>query len=163
MARGGADAATGETLFDLPRHICSRRRGPKADGKAQLFVTRTDGVLVPSFGEIQLLDLRAVTPAIAWSRTNAAWISADLPRMGATWSTSASQGMRHVLVCQTGPDKQPCLLVAQRNSGRESFSTSLTSMRARKDDGLEKSLASFGLPGDIDASHFRHWAMVLAP
>ena len=82
------NAATGEQLFDLPRQFVQGTADVEGDGKVELFMIETDGVLVPAFGTIQLADLHGGAPAVKWSQTNSAWVCADLPRMGATWSTS---------------------------------------------------------------------------
>ncbi|PYK58247.1 MAG: hypothetical protein DME21_16045, partial [Verrucomicrobia bacterium] len=110
------NAGTGEQLFDLPRQFVEGTADVEAVGKAELFMIGTDGVLVPAFGTIQLVDLRSAAPSVKWSQTNSAWICADLPGMDATWSTSASQGMRQVLLSEGGRGERPAFLVAQRKA-----------------------------------------------
>ena len=145
------NAATGEPLFDLPRQFVQGTADVEADGKAELFMIGTDGVLVPSFGAIQLVDLRAGAPSVKWSQTNSAWACADLPRMDPTWSTSASQGMRHVLLSEDGRGTGPSFLVAQRESDAEApFATTLTALHAGKEGKLEKLWQVSGLPGDLE-------------
>src|SRR5207245_4914319 len=92
------NAATGEQLIDLPRQFVQGNADVDGGGKAELFVIGTEGVLVPTFGTIQLVDLRSGAPAVTWSQANSSWICADLPRMEATWSTSASQGTSQVAI-----------------------------------------------------------------
>src|SRR5439155_15220394 len=91
----------------------------EADGKAELFLIGTDGVLVPAFGTIQLVDLRGGAPSVRWSQTNASWVCADLPKMDATWATSASQGMRQVLLSEGGRGERPASVVSQRKADAE--------------------------------------------
>src|SRR2546422_391158 len=57
------NAAAGETLFDLPRQFVQGTADLARDGKAKLFVIGTEGVLVPAFGTLQLVDLRGGAPA----------------------------------------------------------------------------------------------------
>ena len=143
------NAATGEQLVDLPRQFLQGTANAEADGKAELFLIGTDGVLVPAFGTIQLLDLRGGAPSAKWSQTNAAWVCADLPRMDATWSTSASQGMRQVLISEGGRGERPAFLIAQREPDAESpFPTTITAMRAGNEGKLETIWQVSGLTGD---------------
>src|SRR3989440_8413050 len=132
------NAATGETLFDLPRQYMQGTADVESKGKDELFLIETNGALVPAFGTIQLMDLRGGAPSVKWSQTNSAWICADLPGMDATWSTSASQGMRQVLLSAYGRGKGTAFLAAQRKADTEApFPTTLTAMRAGKDGKLE--------------------------
>jgi hypothetical protein len=144
------NAATGAQLFDLSRQFVQGTADVDADGKAELFTIGTDGALVPAFGAIQLVDLKGRAPSSKWSQLNSAWVCADLPRMDPTWSTSASQGMRHVLLSEGGRGTRPAFLVAQRKGGSEApFPTTLTAMHAGKDGNLEKLWQVSGLPGEL--------------
>ena len=58
------NAATGETLFDLARQYVQGVADVDGDGKAELFVMDTDGVLVPTFGNVQLVSLKGAKPLI---------------------------------------------------------------------------------------------------
>ncbi len=150
------NAATGERLFDLPRQYVLGSAEVEANGKAELFTIETDAVLVPAFGTIQLVDLRGALPSVKWSQANSAWACADLPRMDATWSTSASQGMRHVLLSEADLGTRPAFLVAQRPPDAEApFPTTLTAMRAGKDNKLERIWQVSGLPGDLEVLALR--------
>ena len=143
------NAATGTQLFDLPRQFLQGTGDVEAEGKAELFMIGTDGVLVPAFGTIQLADLRGGAPSVKWSQTNSAWVCGDLARMDPTWSTSASQGMRQVLLSEGGQGERPAFLVAQRNTDAEApFPTALTAMHAGKDGNLETIWQVSGLTGD---------------
>ena len=147
------NAATGERLIDLPRQFVQGTADADGGGKAELFVIGTEGVLVPTFGTIQLVDLRSVAPAVTWSQANSSWICADLPRMEATWSTSASQGMRQVVLCQDAPGKRPAVLVAQRKPSAEPpFPTTVTAMRVGKEGRPESLWHVSGLPGNPELS-----------
>jgi outer membrane protein assembly factor BamB len=129
------NAATGETLFDLPRQFLQGVADVNADGKAELFVIGTEGGLVPEFGTAQLLELSSKEPFTRWSQKNSAWICADLPEFGPTWSTTASQGMRHVLLNE---GERPAFLAAQRDANAEApFPTSLTAARVDNRHKLE--------------------------
>ena len=142
-------AATGEPLFDLPRQFVQGAADLEADGKARLFVIGTDGALVPAFGIIQLVDLSRGAPSVKWSQTNSAWVCADLPGMDATWSTSASTGMRQVLLSESGRGRRPAFLVAQRKADAEApFPTTLKAMRLAKDGELEEVWQVSGFAGD---------------
>jgi len=144
------NAATGEQLFDLPRQFVQGTADVEADGKAELFTISTDGVLLPAFGAVQLVDLRGGASSVKWSQTNSAWVCADLPRMDPSWSTTASQGMRHVLQSEGGRGTKPAFLVAQRKTDAEApFATMLAAMHADKEGKLEKMWQVSGLPGDL--------------
>ena len=69
--------------------------------------------------------------------------------MDPTWSTSASQGMRQVLLSEGGRGERPAFLVAQRKADAEApFLSTLTAMHAGKDGKLETIWQVSGLPGD---------------
>ncbi len=143
------NAASGERLFDLPRRFVQGTAEVDGQGKAKLFVIGTDGVLVPTFGTIQLVDLSSSWPSTNWSHANSAWVCSDLPRMDATWSTSASQGMRQVALSQGGPGERPAFLVAQREANSEPpFPTTLIAMRVGTNERPETLWRVSGLPGD---------------
>ncbi|MCU0959671.1 MAG: hypothetical protein MUF48_06155 [Pirellulaceae bacterium] len=91
------DAESGHTLVDLPRRFSWGSCSLDGGSSESLFVTTTDGVLVHELGHCQLLHIEDGDPRELWSQAAAAWCTADWPRLGATWSTTASQGMRHVL------------------------------------------------------------------
>jgi len=114
------DASNGTTLQDFPRRSVQGTADIDADGKAELFLLETDGVLVPSFGTVELVSLQSSGPALRWSQVNAAWGCADLPWMETNWSTTASQGMRDLLVTKSGMEGRPTFLVAQRAAHAQS-------------------------------------------
>lgn len=131
------NASTGQTLADFPRRFVQGTADLKGDGKARLFLVETDGVLVPAYGMIELVGWNDGGPAVEWSQPNAAWVCADLPQMGPTWSTTAAQGMRHVLLAADDKRRHPAFLVAQRDpAAQPPFPTTLTALR----------LSSRGLP-----------------
>ncbi|MHC4176439.1 MAG: FG-GAP repeat domain-containing protein, partial [Planctomycetota bacterium] len=96
------DAAGGQVVRDFARRFVQGVADVDADGSAELFVTSTNGVLVHTCGRIELMGLAGREPSVRWSRENASWCTADLPRLGRTWSTTASRGMQHVLLCEGG-------------------------------------------------------------
>jgi hypothetical protein len=108
------DAATGKTIGDQPRRYVQGTTDVDADGAEELFLIRTDGELVPSCGHIELVGVRGPTPTVHWSHDQAAWCVADLPRFGPSWSTTASQGMQHVLL---RGDKRPTFFVRTWDAG----------------------------------------------
>ncbi|MGO8745320.1 MAG: FG-GAP-like repeat-containing protein [Thermoguttaceae bacterium] len=92
------DAGNGRTLWDLPRRFFHGSADVDGDRAAELFLTTTNGELVPGCGTIELVGFRGLKPAVRQSYQNAAWCLADVPCFGPTWSTTASQGMQHVLL-----------------------------------------------------------------
>jgi hypothetical protein len=142
------NAATGEQLFDFPRRFIQGAADTDGDGKSELFLIGTDGVWVPEFGRIELVSLHSGSPQVAWSRPHAAWACADLPAMGPTWSTTASQGMRQVLVAEGR--ERPAFLVAERAAdGEAPFSTTLDAVRFGTGGRPEMLWQVSGLPADL--------------
>ncbi len=141
------NAATGDSLFDLPKQVLQGAADIDGDGKAELFVMGTDGALVPAFGVIQVVGLRDGSVSRGkWS--NSAWACADLPAMGTNWSTTASQGMRHVLLNEG--DEQPTFLVLQRKEATEApFLTSVIALQSTKDARFKSVWQVLGLPGEV--------------
>ena len=92
------DATTGKSLLDLPRRFLQGTADVDADGAAELFTIATDGVFVPSSGHIELVGARGSRSTVKWARDNAGWCLADEPRFGPWWSTTATQGMQHVVI-----------------------------------------------------------------
>ncbi len=102
------DGCSGETKADLPRRYFLGASQLAEGQSASLFVTSTNGVLVHRAGDIELVQIGEQDPQVCWHQPSSAWCTVDLPRMGSTWSTSASQGMRHVLL---SGDQQPVFFV----------------------------------------------------
>ncbi|MBC8868275.1 MAG: PQQ-binding-like beta-propeller repeat protein [Planctomycetes bacterium] len=141
------DATTGEVVCDLPRRFVQGAADVDDDGTAEIFVASADGVHVLSCGQIELIALDDRTPTVRWSRREAAWCSADLPQLGSTWSTTASQGMQHVLLGQ-GP--RPVLLVSSRAFDTDG-TVSLSAMRTGANNELESLWEIDGLPDVTEA------------
>jgi len=141
------DAATGEVVCDLPRRFVQGIADVDDDGAAEIFVAGTNGVHVLECGQIELTALDDQTPTVRWSRQDAAWCSADLPQLGPTWSTTASQGMRHVLL---GEGPRPVFLVSSRASDTDGM-VSLTAMRTSASNDLEPLWEIDGLPEETEA------------
>ena len=147
------NAATGETRHDFPRRFLQGATDVDADGKAELFLIGADGVLVPAFGSIELVSLRGRAPSVLWSQTDAAWGTADWPSFERTWSTTASQGMREVLVAggERGAHKSKSFLTAQRTpKGEPPFLTTLSALRVGEASQVETLWQVTGLPGDLE-------------
>ena len=144
------DASTGAQLQDFPRRFVQGTKDIDGDGKAELFLAGTEGLLVPGFGKIELVSLRPVGPVVRWSRENAAWGCADLPWMETNWSTTASQGMRDILVTERSAGARPTFLVAERNPQSEApFSTTLRAMSWGANGMLATNWEVAGLLGDL--------------
>jgi len=141
------DAANGRTLCDLPRRFVQGSADVDGDGAAELFVTTTDGELVPRNGTIELIEARGPKPVVRWSCHNAAWCLADLPCFGATWSTTASQGMQHVLLRGKA---HPTFFVTTWEAG-ESRRVALSAIRYRGDHQIETLWKLENLPETSEA------------
>ena len=141
------DAATGEPVCDLPRRFVQGVADVDDDGAAELFVQSTNGVLVLTSGQIELVAFEDRTPAVRWSQQDAGWGTADLPQLGSMWSTTASQGMRHVLL---STNNRPAFLVAARGANG-ARTVSLSAMRMGANDQLETLWAVATIPDEMDA------------
>src|SRR6185436_14108697 len=107
-------------------------------------------VLVPAFGAIELAGVLQGTPAVKWSKQNAAWACADVSGLDPTWSTTASQGMRQVLIAANGKETRPVFLVAEREaSAAPPFVTTLRAMRIVTNGVTETIWHASGLVGDL--------------
>lgn len=136
------DAANGRTLFDMPRRFIQGTADVDGSGAAQLFVTATDGELVPKCGTIELIEFQGNKPVVRWSRENSAWCVADLPHFGPTWSTNAAQGMQQVLL---RGKKRPVFFVKtwKENDARR---CTLSAMQCRADRRIETLWSLEGVP-----------------
>jgi hypothetical protein len=163
------DGASGEPVCDLPRRFVRGVADVNGDGRAELFVQSSNGVLVLACGQIELIAIENQMPTIRWSQQDAGWCTADLPHLGETWSTTASQGMRHVLLSTTGEttnvglvcnlsgqdailshDERPVFLVAARDDGG-SRTVSLSAKRTSADNHLESIWEIEGIPAEMNA------------
>ena len=144
------NAANGQTLCDFPRRFLQGAGDMDGDDKAELFLVGTDGVLVPAFGTVELAGVSRGAASIKWSKQNAAWACADVAGLGATWSTTASQGMRDVLLAEAGKDKRPAFLIAQRKpNSAPPFMTTLSAMHFGTNGRVEEIWQAADLPGDL--------------
>jgi hypothetical protein len=141
------NAANGQTLCDLPRRFVQGSSDVDGDGAAELFVTTTNGELVSTCGTIELIGCQGKKPEVRWSCPNAAWCLADIPCLGSTWSTTAAQGMQHVLLRGTS---RPTFFVKTWDSG-EARRTSLSAMRCRADRQIESSWKLENVPATSEA------------
>lgn len=140
------DAATGDSVCDLPRRFVRGVADANGDGAAELFVQSTNGVLVLTCGQIELIAIENRTPNIRWSQQDAGWCTADLPRLGKTWSTTASQGMRHVLLSK---NERPVFLVAAREAG-SSRTLTVSAKRMAADNHLQSLWEVEGIPAEMN-------------
>jgi hypothetical protein len=144
------DGSTGAKLYDFPRRFVHGCADVDGDGKAEVFLIATEGVLVPTFGTVELARLHGMSPTVLWSQDNAAWGCADLPRLETNWSTTASQGMREILMTKAAPDERPIFLVAQRSTGPEPpFPATLWAMSYGTNATFHTNWQVTGLVGDL--------------
>jgi outer membrane protein assembly factor BamB len=145
------NAATGEPVLDFARRFVQGTGDVDADGRAELFLIETDGVRVPDYGTIELAGWRPGERALLWSQTRAAWATAELPCLEPLWSTTAAQGMRHVLLAESGQDGRPIFLVASREPQAESpFATAFEARRVGPTGRVETIWRVTGLAGDLE-------------
>lgn len=141
------NATNGEAICDLPSRFIQGTADLDNNGKAELFTAQTNGPLVRSHGRIELVTLDRQTPTVRWSQDEAGWLSADLRQLGPTWSTTASQGMRTVLL---GRGTRPVFLVSRRESG-DTRTISLSVMRVSEESQLESLWEIGGIPEEMEA------------
>ncbi len=127
------DATSGKALRDLPRRFVQGTADVDGDGAAELFTIGTDDELVPLSGRLELVGVREPTPTVRWSCEAAGWCLADLPRLGPSWSTTASQGMQHVLL---RGKKRPTFFVKTWEAGTARTVT-LAALRCRADGQVD--------------------------
>ena len=139
------NAATGKAICDLANRFIQGASDIDADGAAELFVAETNGVHVKTSGTIELLDVNHGTIDIRWTCENAGWCSADLPRMGETWSTTASQGMRHVVLTA---GERPVFLVKTWHADTPRR-VALSAQRTRLNGQIETLWHVRGLPEEL--------------
>ena len=85
-------------LVDLPQRYCWGSRSLDESSRNSLFVSSSDGAVVHDLGHIELIQVEGRSPTVQWSRAASAWCLIDCPRLGADWSTTASQGRREVAI-----------------------------------------------------------------
>ncbi len=150
------EAATGKVLVDLPKRYTHGNADIDGDGAAEIFCTATDGVFVPTYGRIEVIDAPGGEASVLWSREFAGFGLANLPRPGPTWSTGASMGMRHVLL--TDEPSRPAFLVLSRDekvmkgaaASTADRRATLTALRHEASGGLKSLWQVDGLVGDIE-------------
>jgi len=142
------DAASGKTLWDLPRRYVQGSADVDGDHAAELFTTATNGELVPACGTIELVGAEGPTAAVRHCFNSAAWCLADLPCFGPTWSTTASQGMQHVLL--RGKER-PTFFVKTWAEG-DSRRFTLAAMRCGADRRIETLWRLENLPDTSEAT-----------
>jgi len=139
------DALSGETLVDLPRRFWWGSGQVDDRPTESLFVASTDGVLVHHQGLIELIGIDGRAPHVRWSHLRAAWCVSDWPCFGAWWSTSASQGMRHVVL---SGQSRPAFF-AKMWGDEPSRSVSLAALECDAWGAVTASWQSAGLPESL--------------
>ena len=92
------DARDGSLVVDLPRRYGHGTADLNRGGRAEAFVTRTAGAVIPEFGRIELV--RVVDSGhseVVWAREDARFGLADEPHYDAHWATGATWAMRDIL------------------------------------------------------------------
>jgi hypothetical protein len=150
------DALTGAVIDDLPRRFLSGVADVDRDGTAELFVAASKGAFVPTFGRIELLRMSGDDQNVLWADENAGWVSSDLHRLGATWSTSATQGMLRVLTTPGSSDQRPAFFVRTRDPNTPN-STTLQTLRC-DENGRPKTVWRIAqLRGRLDTIALVDW------
>ncbi|MBM3879541.1 MAG: hypothetical protein FJ387_07440 [Verrucomicrobia bacterium] len=145
------EASTGQQLRHLPGRFLEGTADLDGDGKAELFLIGTDGPLALEFGTVELVDVRDPTPLVLWSQAEAAWGTADLPALGPTWSTTAAQGMRHVLLATSATNQLPHFFYTQRIAPPDSTrTTTVRAARLAPGRRVQTVWEASSLPADLD-------------
>jgi outer membrane protein assembly factor BamB len=95
------NALTGDVVCDLAQRYLQGVADVDNDGLTELFLTATDEVYVPTFSVIELVKIVNRGPAVIWSHGDASWAINKLVRLGKNWSTSATDGMKHVVIAES--------------------------------------------------------------
>ncbi len=127
------DATDGKTLWDLPRRFVQVGATSTATGRRNCSRRRPTANWCHTCGTIELVGVQERRRSFVGRMQNAAWCSADLPRFGPTWSTTASQGMQHVLLRGS---ERPTFFVKTWEAG-ESRQVTLAAMRCQSDRRVE--------------------------
>ncbi len=144
------DGMTGETKVDLPGRFLAGVADVNADGTDDLFVTASDGLFVPAFGRVELVTCAGGGVKTLWADEEAGWVTQNLARLGEAWSTSATDGMRHVLLAGDGNDERPAFLV-RRHGTADGESVTLAAMRDAEGRGVQELWRVDGLCGEVEA------------
>ncbi len=108
------DAASGKMVLDLPRRYTHGNADVDGDGAAEIFCVDSSGVRVSTRGRAEIIGMREGRGEVEWSRDGVSFALADLPALGALWSTGATAGMRHVLL--TDERSRPAFLAVSADS-----------------------------------------------
>jgi hypothetical protein len=141
------DGASGETVLDLPRRFIQGSADVDDDGSEELFTASTNGELVHACGTIELIGVKEGKAAARHTHQDSAWCVADLPCLEPTWSTTASQGMQHVLL---HGESRPAFFVKTWATG-DPRRVALSAMRCRADRQIETLWRLDNLPDSIEA------------
>lgn len=116
------NAASGDVIADLPQRYTHGNADLDADGCPELFCMKSDGIYVPDYGDLEILNLRDGQARVLWTHSKSAYGLSRLPEQIARTATGAAQGLQHVLLTQD--DVHPAFVVLTRRE-----STHLTALR----------------------------------
>lgn len=139
------DAMSGNTLHDFPSRFTHGNWDVNGDGACEVFLTESDSPFVPSLGRIELVSLKGGRPRTVWISPDAGWVTAPLPCIGPTWATTASKGMKHVLL--TDHDIRPAFAIWSNEDGGH---VRLTVLRCDAQRQVRESWALTGLTGEAE-------------
>jgi hypothetical protein len=75
----GFDGLTGTVIVDLVNRHLAALGDLDGDGTAELFVTVTDGMAVPDYGPVEILDVTQGPPRSVWSSASSGFEGLDIP------------------------------------------------------------------------------------
>jgi len=144
------DAMTGWAVCDVPKRYVQGTADADGDGRADLLLAETDGTFVCDFGRIEVIRLPSGRPQVAWSAQASAWATVELAAMGPTWSTSATDGMRHVLAPEDGHGRHVFVILEKAAAlpEEESPPAVIRAIRFARDMTAEQLWRAEGLIGD---------------
>ena len=142
------DAASGAVIADVPRRCLQGTADVDLDGKLEVFSIASSGVVVPRFGAIEILRVDGANVKTIHAAADAAWGTADLPKLGESWSTTALDGMLQVLVAGA-PTERPRWLEWRRSLPPEASSAmqATLSLAAMQLDGGGKAAQDWVVSG----------------
>lgn len=143
------DGSSGKVLHDFPSRFTRGNADVDGDGAAEIFMVESDGLFVPSCGLIELVALKGGQPRTVWTRKDAGWVTADLLAFGPMWSTTACDGMKHVLTAGSDAVRPAFATWSSGESGGRSRMLSL--LRADEDGRIQTLWDCAGWPEDAEA------------
>ncbi len=144
------DAANGKCLYDFAQRYLHGAAQVNGKGGAELFLAASDGVYAPTFGRIELVSVGAPGTRVVWSQDRAGWCTHNLPQLGANWSTSASDGMRHVVADSQERSFQIYKPVDTQDTSVRSRAMQIITMSCGKDGTFSALRRVEGLIGEVE-------------